>query len=177
MKAIEQYEKGMKKLITRTEPIGYDRNHNAFYHFHHDPEMIHIEVNKNSQDQIWQTKSWHCIDHKPLFDDLVSSLDVRGVRESALYEEMIGNGGVSIKRYLSDSSKKNSLLLARKREEEDFERKLNNALVASENQARRSGRLANSAKVSDLVLYVHHQRVNETNLIYFSFCLNIGRSF
>jgi len=145
-KAIEQYEKGLKTLTTRTEAIGYDRNYNTYYFFHHDPDMIHVEMNRSGKDEINQIKSWSCIDHKCLFDDFLSSLDTRGIRESALAEAIGGNGGANMRRHLSDSNKKNSLILARKREEEDFERRLNNALIASADQGRRSGRLANSAK-------------------------------
>lgn len=148
IKANEQYEKGMKKLCSRTEPFGFDRNHSAFYHFHHDPDMIHIEMNKSASDGIQEVKSWHCIDYKTLFDSFTSSLDTRGIRESALYEAMVGVGGSGLKRYLSDSDKKNALILARKREEEEFERRMNNALIASADQGRRSGRLASVAKVS-----------------------------
>ncbi len=153
-KAIEQHEKGMKNLINRTEPIGYDRNYNTYYFFHHDPDVIHVEMNRSGKDEINQIKSWSCIDHKGLFDDFLSSLDTRGVREAALAEEIGGNGGASLKRHLSDSNKKNSLMLARKREEDDFERRLNNALIASADQGRRSGRLANSAKVSKFLLHL-----------------------
>jgi len=147
LKAIDQFEKGMTTLVARTEPFGYDRNYNAFYFFRHDTEMIHVEMNKNTQDDMTQVKSWHCIDSKLLFDEFISSLDVRGVRESSLFEDISGvNGGSNLKKYLTDSNKKNNLLLARKREEEDFERRLNNALIASADQTRRSGRLASVAK-------------------------------
>ena len=117
--------------------------------------MIHIEINKNSNKELQQGKSWHCIDNKTLFDNFVSSLDIRGVRENALYDSMVGSGGSGLKRFLSDSDKKNGLLLARKREEEDFERRLNNALIGSAELGRRSGRLASVAKVS-INMKAHH---------------------
>ena len=145
----------MKNLVLRTEPIGQDRNFNTYYFFHHDPGMIHVEMNRNAQDSILLTKSWHCIDHKSTFDEVNSTLDLRGVREYALHETLIGtSGGPNLKRYLSDNNKKNSLIQARKREEEAFERRLNNALIASADQGRRSGRLANVAKVSFLPYFL-----------------------
>ncbi len=154
IKANEQYDKGMKKLSIRTEPFGYDRNYNAFYHFHKEPEMIHVEMNRNPHEVINQGKSWHCIDYKPVFDNFVNSLDIRGVRENALYDFMVGSSSSGLKRHLSDCDKKNAMLAARRREEEDFERRLNNALIASAEQGRRSGRLASVAKVSVFFLIV-----------------------
>lgn len=135
----------------RTVPFGYDRNYSTFYFSHQDPEMIHIEMNRNVNDELHHGKSWHCIDHKSLFDTFTTSLDVRGVREAALQEYITNYGGSGIRRYLSDNNKKIGLIAARRREEEDFARRMNNALIASADQGRRSGRLASVAKVSIFV--------------------------
>lgn len=110
-------------------------------------------MNKNAHDDIKPIKSWHCIDHRPLFDNLISSLDKRGIRENALLEKLDGEGSINVRRLLVDSTKKKDIYVARQREEEEFERRLNNALIASADQGRRSGRLANVAKVSSICTY------------------------
>jgi len=161
VKAINAYEKGLKTLVARTEPIGYDRNHNAVYVFHHDPDAIYIEANAPSHTVSSSTsttiqqqrekqhllgKSWHVIDNKNLFDDFISSLDVRGIRESELYEVMTST---SLRRNLFDDSKRSNMLIAKKREDEEFTRRLENARIACDTEeagGRRSGRLASSAQ-------------------------------
>lgn len=108
----------MKNLAIRSEPFGYDRNHSAYYFFDHEPDMIHIEVNRNSgKDEFNQSKSWHCIDHKSLFDAFLTSLDVRGVREKALHEYISTHGSSGLKRHLADNNKLSALISARRREE------------------------------------------------------------
>jgi len=146
-KAAEQYEKGLKTLVHRTQPIGFDRNHNAIYFFHFDPECLYVEVNRSPIDPFNEVKSWHCIDSKTLFDSYVSSLDIRGVRENNLYEQLMGESGASsLKRYLYDSNKKESLTSSYERQKAELERRLDNALIANMESTRRSGRLANTAK-------------------------------
>lgn len=105
-------------------------------------------MNRNPHGDIQQIKSWHCIDQRSLFDNFVASLDKRGIRENALLEKLTGEGSVNVRRLLVDSAKKKDIFAARQREEEDFERRLNNAMIASADRGRRSGRLANGAKVS-----------------------------
>jgi len=148
-KAINAYEKGLKKLVSRSEPIGFDRNHNGIYFFHHDPETLYIEVDRSQKCTLGKVKSWHIIDNKSLFDSYNSSLDIRGIRESELYEALMGGlGSFGLKRYMSDDTKKKSMLIARKKEEEIFARRLENAKIActtEEAGGRRSGRLALSA--------------------------------
>jgi hypothetical protein len=148
--AIRSYEKSLKKLVTRTEPIGFDRNHNAVYYFNHNPESLFIE--KNGIQGGETAKSWHIIDNEVLFEEFVSSLDIRGIREFKLHGKISGDGGgENIKRLLSNN-KKTALIAARQREEEIFNRRLNNAMIAcaSEEAAatgRRSSRLKTGAKV------------------------------
>jgi len=94
-------------------------------------------------------KSWHCIDSKPLFESFASSLDVRGVRENSLYNELVGDtGSSSIKRNLYDSNRKTNLIASYKRQETELNRRLDNAMIARAESSRRSGRLATTAKVS-----------------------------
>ena len=107
-------------------------------------------MNKNAHDDIKQIKAWHCIDHRLLFNNLVSSLDKRGIRENALLEKLDGEGSINVRKLLVDSTKKKDVYVARQREKEEFERRLNNAMIASADQGRRSGRLANVAKVSSI---------------------------
>ena len=148
--AIEAYEKGLKQLLVRTEPIGFDRFHNAVYYFNHNPESLFIE--KNGIQGGETVKSWHIIDNRFLFEEFVSSLDIRGIRESKLHCKISGDGEMSnIKRLLSNN-KKNALICARQRDEEDFNRRLNDAMIAcaSEEAAaigRRSSRLKTGAQV------------------------------
>jgi linker histone H1 and H5 family len=43
-KANDAYEKGIRKLVARTVPVGYDRHFNAVYCFPHDPEVLYVDV-------------------------------------------------------------------------------------------------------------------------------------
>lgn len=43
-KAHDANEKGVRKLMARTDPVGYDRFHNRVYYFHHDPEVLYIKM-------------------------------------------------------------------------------------------------------------------------------------
>ena len=144
---MENYEKALKTMVARTTPIGYDRNHNEVYFFHNDPDSLYVEMYKGQFEEFRGIKSWHCIDTKTLFDKYVSSLDVRGIRESNLYNELTGdNKATYFKRYLIDEVKKDSLIAAYKRQEEELEKRLNVAIVANSESSRRSGRLADNGK-------------------------------
>ena len=148
-KAVDQFERGQKKYVSRSEPLGFDKHLTKVYWFRNDPDALFLEVNRsNTINDI--TNSWHIIDTKALFDEYVSSLDIRGVRQHDLYEEMMGSSGsVSLRRFLRDDNHKELIVAARKREIEDFERRLENAKLkcdAEEFGGRRSGRLAPNAK-------------------------------
>ena len=95
-------------LIARTKPIGLDRNFNAFYFFHHDPDTIYVEVDKlNLENNLVVTESWHIIDIISICDFFVSSLDGRVIRESELFEELTGGySTTSLKRFQFDDYKK-----------------------------------------------------------------------
>jgi hypothetical protein len=144
---VENYEKALKTMVARTTPVGYDRNHNEVYFFHNDPDSLYIEMYKGQFEEFRGIKSWHCIDSKSLFDRFISSLDVRGIRESNLYNELTSdNKATYFKRYLIDEVKKDTLIAAYKRQEEELEKRLNIALVANAESSRRSGRLADNGK-------------------------------
>ena len=95
-------------LISRTKPIGLDRNFNDFYFFHHDSNTIYVEVDQpNFEKKLLVTESWHIIDKISICDFFVSSLDGRGIRESELFEELTGGySTTSLKRFQFDDYKK-----------------------------------------------------------------------
>ena len=102
-------------------------------------------MNKSKNDKFNETKSWHCIDSKALFDSFTSSLDVRGIRENELFQAL-DSGSASMKRYLHDSNKKEGLVAAFTKQMADLDKRLSVAMVASAESTRRSGRLANTSK-------------------------------
>lgn len=145
-KAVANYDKSVKILVPRSRPVGLDKHHNPVYFFHNAPESLYIEVSKG-ENSFKQTKTWHCIDSKTLFDSYVSSLDVRGIREGKLYDRLSGeNNSSTYRRNLYSSNQKDSLIATRKREVEELERRLDNAMIANAESSRRSGRLASSLK-------------------------------
>jgi hypothetical protein len=122
--------------------------------------MLYVEISKPStatvthlpSDVLMNRYSWHVIDTKSLFDSYASSLDIRGTRESDLYDALLGpvGGYCSLKRGLFDDLKEESDKAARLREREDLERRLANARIAcqaEEEGGRRSGRLQSRAQV------------------------------
>ncbi|CAB9501476.1 expressed unknown protein [Seminavis robusta] len=155
-KANDAYEKGVRNLMARTEPIGKDRLHNAVYCFRHDPEVLYVEVAKpmgatGALSPNWQNQkfTWHVIDKKSLFDEYEGSLDKRGRREKALQEELTGAPGTqqSLRRFLFDDVKEKAAASAQKKEKEDLLRKMENAKhKCAEEEGRRSGRLASRAE-------------------------------
>lgn len=154
-KANDAYEKGVRNLVARTEPVGYDRNFNAVYCFRHDPEALYVEVVRPSMgsfdgipDGFQSTRSsWHIIETKSLFDQYVSSLDVRGKREKDLLEGLVGQPGtLSLRASLFDDIKERSSASARRKELVDLKRRLENAKIKCD-ENRHSGRLAGRAVV------------------------------
>lgn len=156
MKAIDAYENGLNKLISRTEPLCFDRNFNAIYFFRHDPTMLHIEEIKQTRKslpseikslgpELTPFSNWHFIDTKPLFEQFISSLDDRGQRENETLQ--ICSNITVLKRKLLDDKNVNNRALAREREKEGLERRLENAKSACDAEdGRRSGRLAGMAQ-------------------------------
>ena len=157
-RASENYEKGIRKLVARTEPVGYDRNHHAVYCFRHDPEVLYVEELRPASgtasslplDLHFPRRSWHIIEQTSLFDLFTSSLDVRGKRERDLYEELLGPPGAkqSLRRFLHDDVKEQAKVNTRLKEKEALRKRLEIARVkCDEEQGRRSGRLAGQAEV------------------------------
>ena len=157
-KANDAYEKGIRSLVARTEPVGYDRNHHAVYCFRHDPQVLYVEelrLPMNPGDHVmpeeyqFERRSWHIIEKTSLFDSFVESLDVRGKRENDLYEAMVGAPGTqqSLRRYLHDDVKAKAEIMSRRREKEALLKRLEVAKIkCDEEQGRRSGRLADQAE-------------------------------
>lgn len=153
-RAVDAYEGGLNKLISRTEPIGFDRNFNAIYFFRHDPEMLHVEQLKQTSlpseikilgAEMTPFSSWHVIDTKPLFQQYLESLDDRGNREDETLK--ICSNLTILKRRLLDEKKENTRVMAREREKEQLERRLENAKSACDAEdGRRSGRLVGIAQ-------------------------------
>ena len=152
-KALEAFDNGIRKLVSRTEPLGFDRNFNSYYCFVHDPSMMHVEQLKqtNLPPEIKRlgltlnpSSSWHFIDTKALFEQFLDCLDIRGTRENELYE--VSSTLTVLKRKLQDDKKENTRAVARIREREALEKKLENARTACDaEEGRRSGRLAGQA--------------------------------
>lgn len=158
-KANDAYEKGIRKLVARTEPVGYDRNFNAVYCFLHDPEVLYVEDKKslsasntsNLPAEIqFNRYSWHVIETTSLFDQFTASLDIRGRREHDLYEALVGPPGTqqSLRRFLHDDIKEQSDARCKIKEKELLRERLEIARVkCDEEKGRRSGRLAGQAEI------------------------------
>ena len=156
-KANDAYEKGIRQLVARTEPVGHDRNHNALYCFRRDPEVLYVEELRNPSNTTelavpeefqFHRRSWHVIETSSLFDSFTSSLDIRGKREQDLYETMLGPAGgqQSLRRYLHDDVKDEAEKSSRRREKEALYKRLEVAKVKCDEKDRRSGRLAHQAE-------------------------------
>ena len=163
LRAQNAYEKGIRRLVARTEPIGFDRDFNAVYRFSHDPEVIYVEDKRPPAridesippDLQYDRRSWHVIESASAFDAFASSLDIRGKREHDLYEELIGHSGQahSLRRFLHNDVKDKSQAAAQLREKEDLQRKIEIAKIkCDEEKGRRSGRLADQAEIELVML-------------------------
>lgn len=153
-KAVEAYDNGLNRLISRTEPMCFDRNFNAIYFFRHDPTMLHVEQIKQSSfspeikslgPEMTPFSSWHFVDTKPLYEQFLESLDDRGQREDETLK--ICSNLTILKRRLQGEKKENTRAVAREREMEELERRRENAKSACDAEdGRRSGRLAGMAQ-------------------------------
>jgi hypothetical protein len=170
-KANDAYEKGIRALVARTEPVGYDRNYNAVYCFLHDPDILYVEEKKPPSttmtfhtssssssiviplDMQFPRTSWHVIETTSLCDKFASSLDIRGRREFDLYEVLMGpsgSGGTnqSLYRFLHDDLKAMTDAKSKVREKEMLLERLKMAHIkCDEEKGRRSGRLAGQAEI------------------------------
>jgi Williams-Beuren syndrome DDT (WSD), D-TOX E motif len=158
-KASDAYENGIRTLVARTEPVGFDRNFNAVYCFRHDPDVLYVEelrdplvgnlVEHLPLEFQPRRRSWHVIAKTSLFDLFLGSLDLRGKRENALYEELMGPFGQqrSLRRHLHDDLKVKAEAAAKVREMESLKKRLQSARIkCDEERGRRSGRLADAAE-------------------------------
>jgi linker histone H1 and H5 family/Williams-Beuren syndrome DDT (WSD), D-TOX E motif len=147
-KANDAYEKGIRNLVAKTEPIGFDRKFNAVYCFRHDPEVLYVE---DTRDQTGSAshphssrRSWHVIEYTSLFDLFAASLDVRGKRENDLHDELLGPAGPhqSLRRFLIDDVKEKATANSRIKE---FEKLTETLRFKQAEDSRRSGRLVGRA--------------------------------
>jgi hypothetical protein len=157
-KANDAYEKAVKNLVSRTEPVGFDRNHNAVYCFRHDPEVLYIEEKRPPSmsaqnipaDMLSNKYSWHVIETTSLFDQYIASLDVRGRREHDLFDALVGpqDSHQSLRKYLYDDVKEKADAKAKLKEMEALKERLKIAQIkCDEESGRRSGRLAGQAEM------------------------------
>lgn len=157
-KANDLYEKGIRKLVARTEPVGYDRNFNAVYCFLHDPEILYVEEKKpsltdesSSMELSFNRYSWHILETTSLMDQFAASLDIRGRREHDLYEALVGPPGgtrQALRRFLRDDVQEKLNARNKIKEKESLRVRLEIARQkCDEEQGRRSGRLAGQAEI------------------------------
>lgn len=149
--------------MSRTEPVGQDRNFNNVYFFRHDPECLYVETVRSAtgladylpQNIQLKRTGWQVINTKTCFDGFTASLDIRGTREHDLYEAMLGPVGShqSLGRLLYDDAKEKNAIEGRKRRREELKTKMSNAQIAvlqeEDGGGRRSGRLHHTAQVSN----------------------------
>lgn len=154
-KANDAYEAGIRKLVARTEPVGYDRHFNAVYCFRHDPEVLYVEERRPApstsaipKDLQYPRFSWHFIENTSTLDQFVASLDVRGRRENDLNTTLVGETArQSLRRFLHDDVGAAEAAKAKVKEKQALLAKLEKAKVkCDEEQGRRSGRLAGQAE-------------------------------
>ena len=172
LKAHDAYEKGIRRLVARTEPIGYDRDFNAVYSFSHDPEVIYVEdkraparVDPSVPAELQMNRfSWHIIENTSIFDAFASSLDIRGRREHDLYEELVGPSGPqhSLRRFLHDDVKSLTEAAQHEKAKEELQRKIDIAKIkCDEEKGRRSGRLADQAEIELFTLQEEMQKLDK----------------
>jgi hypothetical protein len=145
-KAVDAYEAGINKLVSQTEPIGFDCHFNAIYFFQHNTVMLHIEQLKKSlvlpdfkniSAKLSPFSSWHFINTKPLFEQFLQSLDDYGQREEETLK--ICSSFTMLKHWLQDNKKENNCAVARERKKEE---QLENAKSAcNAEDGRHSGQL------------------------------------
>ena len=152
--ANEAYEKGLRTLVARTEPFGFDRNFDRYYWFSRDPEFVFVEMDRSvtslaeqhslpTEVQVHRT-SWHAIDKMSMLELFAASLDVRGNREKALHEALMGTDDApSLKKYLYDDVKEKEAISNFEKERDDVEQKLEHVrlnILRLEEEGRRASR-------------------------------------
>eukprot|EP00980_Cylindrotheca_fusiformis_P010674 scaffold2381_cov128-Cylindrotheca_fusiformis.AAC.15 len=144
-KANDAYEKARMSRPIRTEPIGIDRDFNEYYHFWNDPLRVFVLQRGKALPSSRPSKlqnlenfrtSWYSINHRSILESYMKSLDVRGERESALYQAL-----EPACRLVDDDIKVANERKAQLKEKRELQRKLENAKLKCE-FGRKSGRLA-----------------------------------
>ena len=140
--AADHYDHAIRNLIVRLEPIGYDRNYSAVYYCSHDRENLYLETFSLAPEEGGGARKvenvvWKRIANNAVFDEYVDSLDVRGIRERELKQNLLHQG--YIKKNLFDDQK---TIQIRKRKKEILLNKLEIAKKACAESNRRSNRLS-----------------------------------
>ena len=142
-RAVDNYDRALRKLVARTEPLGYNRDYCAVYHFYHDPENVYIETlplsKKDAGGNKNENRTWRMISCKSLFDDYIATLDERGIRENELKSNLTYKGYA--RKFLYDDIRVQHMINTMKREEENLQKKFESAKEACAESNRRSGRL------------------------------------
>jgi hypothetical protein len=150
--AATAYSKGLRKYSSRSEPIGYDRDHNAVYLFSSDPTILLVEARQTiTPTQISaerHTPRWYAIESTSMYDSFFSSLDRRGIRENELSENLMLEDA---RKNLDDDQKETEELRLAQRHVQDLDLRLESlrlAVQAEEENGRRSGRLTSIAQTA-----------------------------
>ena len=145
-KAAEAYEQAAQVLVSRTEPIGYDRHFNAVYSSPLDPDLIIVEDKRPAGQTSRlppthqpERRMWHVIETTSMFDQYVASLDVRGRREHDLKKAL-----EPLREHLRDDVAESKREQADAKTKAKLEHELQVAQGKCENG--RSGRLAETAE-------------------------------
>ena len=66
----------------RTSMVGKDANRNEYWHFKEDDQHIYIRKEENKE------VTWHYIDEEEKYDMLTDSMNIKGIRERKLLENL-----------------------------------------------------------------------------------------
>ncbi|CAJ1946516.1 unnamed protein product [Cylindrotheca closterium] len=143
-KATSLYEKAMQQKRIRTLPIGCDRQHNEYFHFHNDPSRLFVRKRGKTIPSTFPFKlqdlesfrgTWQSVDERSVLEAVKESLDVRGERELGLSRAL-----EPVCKMVFDDIKESSEIKQQQKGKEELERKLENAKLKCE-FGRKSGRL------------------------------------
>jgi len=158
-RANDAYERGLMRLVTRTEEVGFDRHFNKHYSFARDPEAIFVEISRSTTglasdlppEVHLNRTSWYVINKTSVLDNFAASLDVRGTRERALRDVLMGTEEThGLRRFLLDDVKEAEDEEKAKNRLEELQERLEEAkmdvLREEEGAVRRSGRFESDAQ-------------------------------
>lgn len=147
------------RLVTRTETVGFDRHFNEFYFLASDPEAVFVEISRsttglasNFPPEVHLNRTaWYALDKTSILDNFAASLDVRGTRERALRDTLLGNVDThGLRRFLQDDVKEEEDKEKAEKELEKLQECLEEAkldvLREEEGAVRRSGRFESDAQ-------------------------------